>query len=175
MALSGFVKLRRAIREHLESGRITFEEYGVFTVLLINADHRSGVWRGCALTLAKHIGKSERWVQRVLARLRDKAYIFGAPSNGRGRYAIRVNKYFNKASVVTPSVQEGVCGDTFRPNKASVVTPYQEVSTYKNKIGEEPTAPLPVPGEVQCKACGYWFMRLALKKHECRGIRVVGA
>lgn len=125
--MQGFVKLRRAIREHLEDGRITLEEYAVFTVLLINAHYRTGIWHGCALVLGLHVRKSERWCQRVLARLRIKGYIFAKPSNGRGRYSIRVNKYFNKASVVTPSMPEGVCGDTLTHQKASVVTPYKEV------------------------------------------------
>lgn len=38
--------------------------------------------------------------------------------------------------MVTPSEQEGVCGVALSQNKASVVTPYQEVSTYKNKREE---------------------------------------
>jgi len=67
----------------------------------------------------------------VLASLRKKGYITGAPSNGRGQYHIRVVKYFNKASVVTPSASEGVHSDTLMPNKASVVTPYQEVKQEK--------------------------------------------
>lgn len=132
---AGFVKLRRGILEHLPD-RMTFEEYGIYSLIILNADHRTGFWRGCALALSKQVGKSERWCQRVLASLRRKGYITGEPSKGRGQYMLSVEKYFEKASVVTPSGTEGVCGDTFRPKKASVVTPYQEVKTYKKKREE---------------------------------------
>lgn len=132
---AGFVKLRRDIREHVTQGRLSLEEYAVFTFVVMNARHQNGRWRGCALALSKQTQKSERWCQRMLAALRTKGYVTGTPSRGRGQYWMTVEKYFEKASVVSPSGKEGVCGDTLSPKKASVVTPLQEVST-KNKRKE---------------------------------------
>ena len=126
---AGFVKLRRGIMEHVEHGRLTLEEYAVYTFIIQNAKtYMTGIWQGCAKALARQTQKSERWCQRVLASLRVKGYISGKPSTGRGQYPIQVTKYFEgKASGVTPSELEGVWGDTLTPQKASVVTPLEEV------------------------------------------------
>jgi len=80
----------------------------------------------------------------VLASLRKKGYITGTPSNGRGQYHIRVVKYFKKASTVTPSVSEGVHSDTLMPNKASVVTPYQEVKQEERPKVVQEVRPPPI-------------------------------
>lgn len=88
--------------------------------------------------MAKRVGKSERWCQRILASLRRKGYITGKPSTGRGQYTIKVVKYFEKASVVSPSSSEGVCGVALSAQKASVVTPYQEVK--QEELQEKNTA-----------------------------------
>ena len=136
-------------------GRLTLEEFAVFAFVIMNADHRTGSWYGCAQNLARQIGKSERWCQRALAALRQKGYLSGSPSSGRGQYWITVKKYDEKASMVTPSAKkasvvtpsrpEGVYGDTLQPQKASVVTPYQEVRIQEVRNQEETLlAPLAV-------------------------------
>jgi hypothetical protein len=137
--LTSFVKLRRGILEHLPE-RITFEEYAVYTLVILKADHRNGAWRGCALALSKIVGKSERWCQRILASLRHKGYITGNPSTGRGQYSIRVVKYFEKASAVSPSTNKASTVSPSWVEKASVVTPYQEVMQ-EEKIRRKPAQP----------------------------------
>jgi hypothetical protein len=132
---AGFVKLRRGIVEHLPA-QMTFEEYGIYTLIILNADHRTGVWRGCALALSKRVGKSERWCQYVLSSLRRKGYIKGKPSTGRGQYMISVEKYFEKVQGGAPFAVEGAPGVTLSSKKAHRGSPYQEVSTYKNKREE---------------------------------------
>jgi 5-methylcytosine-specific restriction endonuclease McrA len=150
---AGFVKLRRDIREHVTQGRLSLEEYAVFTFVVMNARHQNGRWRGCALTLSKQIRKSERWCQRMLASLRTKGYVTGTPSRGRGQYWMTVEKYFEKASVVSPSGKEGVCGVTLSPKKASVVTPLQEVKQEKPKT-MSPDYLYPDDDGTKCLCCG---------------------
>jgi hypothetical protein len=133
---AGFVKLRRGIVEHLPE-RMTFEEYGIYTLIILKADHRTGVWRGCALALSKRAGKSERWCRYRLASLRKKGYILATPSNGRGQYVMKVVKYFEKRHPVSASMPEAAPSVRLEQNKRHPVSPYQEVSTYKNKRKEE--------------------------------------
>jgi hypothetical protein len=110
---SGYVQLRRGILEHLESRRITFEEYSIYTLIILKADHRTGQWQGCASTLAKLTGKSERWCRYRLAELRSKGYLTAGPSNGRGSYVICVARYFQKRHGGAASDQEAARGCRF--------------------------------------------------------------
>lgn len=142
----GFVKLRRGILDHVRDGRMSLDEFSVYVLIILKANHHNGSWNGCALALSKEAQKSERWCQRVMASLRKKGYIVGSPSVGRGQYSIKVVKYFhistdsvkNKVSLQTPYLSEGVHSDTLRPQKASVVTPLQEVIQEQRKEKSRP-------------------------------------
>jgi hypothetical protein len=56
MANVGYVQLRRGILEHLQDGRMTSDEFAAFTVMLLKADHKTGVWRGAGKALARLLG-----------------------------------------------------------------------------------------------------------------------
>lgn len=118
----------------------------MYTVIILNADHHNGAWRGCAKVLGRQIRKSERWCQYILASLRSKGYITGTPSNGRGQYPIRVNKYFStksaqfctdfhsqKAHQRSPSGPEGAPAFTLSAKKAHPRSPLQEVIQEKRE------------------------------------------
>jgi len=124
--LQGFVKLRRGILEHLPD-RITADECLCYTLIILMADHRSGAWRGCAQAMARKTGWSVRQCQVVLKSLRQKGYITGQPTTGRGQYLIRVVKYFHKAHGDALYTPEGAPGCALRPQKAHGDATYQEV------------------------------------------------
>lgn len=130
------MQLRRGILEHLESRRITVEEYSIYTLIILKADHRNGTWKGCALALARLTGKSKRWCAYKLASLRGKGYLSATPTLGRGQYLIRVNHYFQKVHLRSPSEQEGAPGVTFQPKKVHPRSPYQEVRTQEKRLQE---------------------------------------
>lgn len=109
----------------------------IYVLIILLADYRSGAWRGCAQALARVTGWSVRQCQLILKSLREKGYVTGKPSAGRGQYMIRVNKYFAKANGDAPSMPEGEPGCAFRPKKANGDATYQEVSSYKKKREEE--------------------------------------
>ena len=75
MANVGYVQLRRGILEHLQDGRMTSDEFAAFTVVLLKADHKTGVWRGAGKALARLLGWCERKGRLVLASLAAKGYL----------------------------------------------------------------------------------------------------
>ena len=131
---SGFVQLRRGILEHLPS-RMTLEEYSIYTLIILKADHRTGVWKGCALALARLTGKSERWCQYRLAALRGKGYVSATPPR-RGQYLIQVNRYLSWAHPVSPKRPLGAPSVTQRPRVSHPVSPYQEVREQEEVLQE---------------------------------------
>lgn len=153
--------------EHVEQGRLTLEEYAVYTFIIQNANHTTGVWQGCAKALARQTRKSERWCQYVLASLRCKGYISGKPSVGRGQYPIKVTKYFegkahgaspseeNKAHRVSPSEQEGAPTFTLSPQKAHPRSPLEEV-IQEVKHKNPPLASLAAPAHENSGFDAFW-------------------
>jgi hypothetical protein len=92
----GWVKVRRGLIEHLAQGIITPNEFTVFLILLLMADSATGsgtvnapVMQSCYLP-----DWSSRALQRALARLEDKHYIWRlGPVFSRRAYPYWVNKY----------------------------------------------------------------------------------
>jgi hypothetical protein len=124
--LQGFVKLRRGILDHVPD-RMTADECLCYMLIILLADHRSGAWRGCSKAMARKTGWCVRQCQLVMKSLRDKGYITGKPTTGRGQYLIRVVKYFQKANGDSPSMPKGAPGFALSPQKANGDSPYQEV------------------------------------------------
>ena len=106
-----WVKFRTGIVEHLQSGRMTADEYTVYTMLILLADWRSGVWIGSAGQLGKILHWSSRRCQKLLQQLRVKKYITGECRRPTASaYPIKVERYFSVrgASVQTQGVR--LCG-----------------------------------------------------------------
>jgi hypothetical protein len=93
----GYVPLRRAIMEHLYEGKMTFTEFGLFTMLLIWADHRTGIALTNGVGLVGLSGKQldTRYTQRCLANLEKKGYIKRPflKEGQRGDQKIFIDKY----------------------------------------------------------------------------------
>src|SRR5579862_814851 len=112
MADVGWVQLRRGILEHLASGRMTSDEFAAFTVILLKADHRNGVWRGTGKSLARLLGWCERKGRTVLAALAAKGYLSIARArNQHSRSVVTVARYFGERSAAPgcrASVERGM-------------------------------------------------------------------
>jgi hypothetical protein len=90
---------------------MTANEYTVYTMLILLADWRSGVWIGSAGQLGKILHWSSRRCQKLLQQLRVKKYITGECRRPTASaYPIKVERYFSVrgASVQTQGVR--LCG-----------------------------------------------------------------
>lgn len=87
--MTGFVKLRRGLLEHLRSGRLTETQFTVYVALIMLAHHKTGIWRGNVRSLAEETGLSLGAVWKALGYLDEKGYLAWERHQNR----IRVNKY----------------------------------------------------------------------------------
>ena len=107
----GFVPLRRGGVEHLEDGRLTVLQWGVFTYLLAKADPDTGFLWSCARSICNSThGLNIRQTQRILADLE-----FGYDDNGTrtcyikrfrhpnssGNYPILINRFDTRSRLRT--------------------------------------------------------------------------
>lgn len=69
-------------------------EFLIYTIIILLADHRNGTWLGSSKALSPVTGWSIRQCQAVLRSLREKGYIQGECKKGVGSYRIKVMKYF---------------------------------------------------------------------------------
>jgi hypothetical protein len=69
-------------------------EFLIYTLIILLADHHSGTWLGSSKALSPVTGWSIRQCQAVVRSLRDKGYIQGECKKGLGSYRIQVVKYF---------------------------------------------------------------------------------
>lgn len=91
-----YTPIRNGILEHLEQSRLSPLEFALYVMLHLRADWATGIYRGCALTLAYQFGNSHLHLQikDTLLRLKRKGYINYSPEKGRrGAYEILIHKY----------------------------------------------------------------------------------
>lgn len=94
--MEGFTQIRNGIAEHLRARKLTVLEFGVYVLLHLRANFETGIYMGCALTLAYEAGESrkEQSFKHVLRRLKRKGYINYPRGRGeRGGYPILIHKY----------------------------------------------------------------------------------
>lgn len=96
MSRRGFVQIRCGIEDHLIAGGIGAFEVGVYLVLHLQADFKTGVWTGSAPRLMGTAprGASLRDMQRALNRLEKIGFIRPFHRHGkRGNYRVLIHKY----------------------------------------------------------------------------------
>jgi hypothetical protein len=94
--MDNFTAIRNGLREHIKQGKMPPFELGVYTFLHMNCDYGTGVYQGCAMTIACNFGdpKLKEHVQKSLRRLREKGYINFRKGDGkRHSYPILIDKY----------------------------------------------------------------------------------
>jgi hypothetical protein len=96
ITLNGYVQKRRGVLQHLVDGRMTPNEYFVFDILLILADHKTGSGMINASAIVFWSGGQLRvdGADRALRSLDKKNYIVRETSAGRmGLYPYRIQNY----------------------------------------------------------------------------------
>ena len=94
---STFIKLRAGLQEHMELGRLSLFDVGVYVSIHFQADYERGTWIGCAgKVLAKCPRKGNlRQIRHSISRLEAIGFIkcFRKPHGARGNYTAVINKY----------------------------------------------------------------------------------
>ena len=93
---SAFCILRGGVLDHLITGRLGFFELGLYVIVHLQADFRTGIWWGSApkLHASAPAGTSLREVQRGLQRLAKIGFLRPFHKHGaRGNYPVLINKY----------------------------------------------------------------------------------
>lgn len=98
-----FIKLRRGLMEHLESGKINGRELSVYVALHMWVDFKYGFcWKVSSPFLAQFLNEKEQIVKRCMKSLSDKGYI--KRFNHRGQktyYPVLINHYEILSGVYT--------------------------------------------------------------------------
>jgi hypothetical protein len=91
---NGFAPIRRGIWEHLRDGRMSHLEALAFVYICSQADTRTGIWKGCAKSLAGELGIKERTARDVLEKMEHGDYIrrFAVPGL-HSCYPILIHKF----------------------------------------------------------------------------------
>jgi len=91
---NGFAPIRRGLWEHIRDGRMSHLEALAFVYVCSQADTRTGIWKGCAKSLAGELGLKERTARDVLEKMEHGDYIrrFAVPGL-HSCYPILVHKF----------------------------------------------------------------------------------
>jgi DNA-binding Lrp family transcriptional regulator len=91
----GYIKLRRGILSHLQTRRLSVNEFTIFVTLLVLADIKTGVVEHTSQkALAELLGMPATSVRGAMKRLEDKGYILRAFIQGHKEwYAVLCDKY----------------------------------------------------------------------------------
>ena len=93
--MDNFTPLRNGILEHIRDGKMCPFDLGVYVVLHLRADWSTGIYHGCAASIAYQFGNPtlREHIKKTLRRLRAKGYINYRKGDGeRGGYPILLNK-----------------------------------------------------------------------------------
>lgn len=92
---NGYFPARRGIWEHFSDGRMTPLRFTVHQFIVSQADTRTGVWVGCAKSIASALCISERIARRALESLTRLDYLRRFPVPGKHVcYPILVHKFY---------------------------------------------------------------------------------
>jgi hypothetical protein len=90
------VPIRPGIEEHLVCGAMSLCEFGIYTLIHIQADYRTGIWRGSApkILATAPRGASLRQVQRALEHFEEMGYLKSFRVQGaRGNTPYLIDKF----------------------------------------------------------------------------------
>src|SRR4051794_8761323 len=94
--MDNFTPIRNGLWDHIREGKLCPFDLGIYVFLHLRADWASGIYRGCALTIAHGFNDPslKLHINKALIRLRDRHYINYPKGNGtRGGYPILIHKY----------------------------------------------------------------------------------
>jgi hypothetical protein len=91
-----YVPIRPGIAEHLLRGDVSAFEFGVYVIVHLQADYRTGIWRGSAPRILNSAPKGAklREVQRALENLAEMGLLKHFHQHGqRGNFPFLINKF----------------------------------------------------------------------------------
>lgn len=91
-----YAAIRGGIEEHLLRGLMSAYEFGLYVIIHLQCDYRTGLWWGSAsrLMAAAPGDSSLRSVQRALQQLQERRYIRTfRTQTARGNYPVLIDKY----------------------------------------------------------------------------------
>jgi hypothetical protein len=94
--MDNFTSIRNGIREHIKAGKLNPFDLGVYVCLHLSVDWATGIYHGCALSIAFMFAdpRLKGHIQQSLRRLRDRGYINYRKGKGaRGGYPMLIHKY----------------------------------------------------------------------------------
>ena len=94
--MENFTAIRNGLLDHALGGKLSPFDFGLYVFLIMRAGYSTGIYEGCALTIACQFGdpSQKEHVQKSLRRLRNKKYINYRNGDGsRGAYPILINKF----------------------------------------------------------------------------------
>jgi transcription elongation factor len=94
--MHNFTAIRNGLLDHALGGKMSPFDFGLYVFLIMRASYSTGIYEGCALTIACQFGdpSQKEHVQKSLRRLRDRKYINYRNGDGsRGAYPILINKF----------------------------------------------------------------------------------
>src|SRR6266851_3052633 len=94
--MENFTAIRNGLLDHALGGKLSPFDFGLYVFLIMRAGYSTGIYEGCALTIACQFGdpSQKEHVQKSLRRLRHKKYINYRNGDGsRGAYPILINKF----------------------------------------------------------------------------------
>jgi len=94
--MEGFTKIRNGLLDHALKGKLSPFDFGIYTWLIMKADFSTGIYTGCALTIAYNFGDQglKEHIQKSRRRLRDRQFINYRNGDGKkSSYPILINKF----------------------------------------------------------------------------------
>lgn len=102
-----FVKLRYGLTDHLLDGRMSRDEYCVFSLVLQLADIQTGIWFGSGVAVSAYLKWCPRKCQLILSSLQSKRYLKLRATRGkRGNYPVIIHNYHGKVANGSASLPE---------------------------------------------------------------------
>jgi hypothetical protein len=94
--VDNFTAIRNGILDHLREGKLCPFDLGIYIFLHLRADWTTGIYTGCALTIAHQFADPslKHHINKSLIRLRERRYVNYRKGDGRrGGYPILIHKY----------------------------------------------------------------------------------
>jgi len=94
--VDNFTAIRNGLLRHINEGKLCPFDLGIYVYLLLRADWSTGIFQGCALTIAYGFNDHSlrHHINKSLSRLRERQYINYRKGDGRrGGYEVLIHKY----------------------------------------------------------------------------------
>jgi hypothetical protein len=180
-----YVPIRPGISDHLLRGDLSVFEFGVYVLIHLQADFRTGVWQGSAPRILHSAprGAKLRDIQRALERLTDLGFLKHFHQQGqRGNFAVLINKFTVRSGALTglrlnadksaswSNPVYDACADADADDGAEAA-PIQEVRSKKKEETKPPASADPIELETKQAAFDLFWEKFPRKQDKASARR----